>query len=417
MPRPCVLARPGPARPGRRAARWPARPVPRPCGGPARAVGGSQSTASTTTARVRAGPRSSSRGGFAVGRDQPHAGRPVSLERGDDRRPDAVVAAVRVADADHDRAPARSPALDRQVEEVRRAGDARVVVADRRSHCAVSASSSRSRRAGTTRRRSSSIAAWFCDVGGTIVGRRRSGRRRRARSGGTAGPRGASLTPCPTPARGGTSTNGRLRRLVRLDHAAAPRRPRRQSRPRAPRCCGTGCGRPAQPGAAAACLRGQRRQPLRGQRVPGQRPGEVPAAGQRGVQRGRVRDLLLDDVLAEVAAPNASPPAVATLAALDRVPVRVVHGQQLVVVVEVGEVEPGHPVHRGQRVVERAAAAARPARAARPGRRPVEAADAHVDRVDGPAADQLQDRVAGLLQRQPPLHDGAVVAGHLDAPG
>jgi hypothetical protein len=46
----------------------------------------------------------------------------------------------------------------------------------------------------------------------------------------------------------------------------------------------------------------------------------------------------------------------------------------------------------------------------------VEAADAHVDRVDGAAADRGEDLIAGL-QRQAPLDHGAVVLGHVDGAG
>ena len=102
------------------------------------------------------------------------------------RRADAVVAAVLVADADdHGRAP-RSPALDGEVEEVRRAGDARVVVADRplaqRGQRLVVEVAGWPRRRGAGRPRSrpgsARSAARSSPTG--------SARRRRARSGGRA---------------------------------------------------------------------------------------------------------------------------------------------------------------------------------------------------------------------------------------
>jgi hypothetical protein len=47
----------------------------------------------------------------------------------------------------------------------------------------------------------------------------------------------------------------------------------------------------------------------------------------------------------------------------------------------------------------------------------VEAAHAHVDRVDLPSSDDRHDRVPGLLHLQPLFDDLAVVAGHLDGSG
>ena len=55
----------------------------------------------------------------------------------------------------------------------------------------------------------------------------------------------------------------------------------------------------------------------------------------------------------------------------------------------VGEVEAGHPAHGLERVIERPAQRLGERGELGPGGGPVEAADAHVDRVDGPAADQL----------------------------
>ena len=44
----------------------------------------------------------------------------------------------------------------------------------------------------------------------------------------------------------------------------------------------------------------------------------------------------------------------------------------------------------------------------------MKSADPRVDRVDGSAADRLEDRVAGLLQMQPALEDLAPVLSHRD---
>ena len=79
-------------------------------------------------------------------------------------------------------------------------------------------------------------------------------------------------------------------------------------------------------------------------------------------------------------------------------------GQHLVVVLEVGELEPGRPGHGVQRQVKRGAQLLGQRRHLGPGRRPVETAHPDVDRMDRPAADQFHDRVPGLLQLQPSLH-------------
>ena len=90
---------------------------------------------------------------------------------------------------------------------------------------------------------------------------------------------------------------------------------------------------------------------------------------------------------------------------------------ELIVALEVWEIETGGPAHRVE------------GRLARPfqplgkrfefalARRAVEAADPHIDRMDLASAEQRHDLVAGLLQRQPALHDIAVVARHLDRAG
>ncbi len=161
-------------------------------------------------------------------------------------------------------------------------------------------------------------------------------------------------------------------------------------------------------------LAGQRREPLLAQRVPGDRPGQVPPpTGQGGVQRGGVCDVLLDDVLLEVADGEGQPAVRGRGTGLDRVASRFDQCEQFVVVVEVGNVEAGHPLHCGQCVVPRPAQRFGQRVQLGPRRYPVEAADPDVDGVDGPAAEQGEKLVAGLLDGQPAFHDGPVVAGHL----
>ncbi len=170
----------------------------------------------------------------------------------------------------------------------------------------------------------------------------------------------------------------------------------------------------AEPGGASG-LAGERGQPARVQRVPGQRPGQVPAAvGQVRMQRGGVRDLLLDHVLVPAGGGEGQARAGLHGAPLDGIRAGPGQRQQVGLARVVREVEPGDPGDGGQRVVERAAE--RVGERGEFGRSggPVEAADADVDRVDGPAAHHLHDGVPGLLQGQAALDEVAPGRGHLD---
>jgi len=82
-----------------------------------------------------------------------------------------------------------------------------------------------------------------------------------------------------------------------------------------------------------------------------------------------------------------------------------------------GEIETCYPAHGVQRAVERPAQRLGQRDELGPGRDPVEAAEADVDRVDGPAADHLHDGVPGLLQGQAALDEVAPGRGHLDPAG
>ena len=100
----------------------------------------------------------------------------------------------------------------------------------------------------------------------------------------------------------------------------------------------------------------------------------------------------------------------------ERIFVRMAHRDEDVVALAVGEVEPGDPAHdlaRGvappfQRLGKLGELALL--------RHAVEAADAHVDRMDLASADEVHDVVAGLLHLQPALDRVAVVARHVDEP-
>ena len=150
------------------------------------------------------------------------------------------------------------------------------------------------------------------------------------------------------------------------------------------------------------------------ERVPGQRPGQVAVPVEGGVQRGRVRDLLLGDMIGELAGREGQAGGGGEAAPLEGVAAGVAGGEQVVLQLEVGEVEGGGPADRVQGQVQCPAEPLGQRAQLGRCRRPVEAADPDVDRVDGPAADQFEDGVAGLLQLQAAFHDVAVIARQRD---
>ncbi len=104
-------------------------------------------------------------------------------------------------------------------------------------------------------------------------------------------------------------------------------------------------------------------------------------------------------------------------AAVDRVLALALGPQadQLVGALQLGELEPRGEPHRRQRLL--AAALQLPAQLLQlaPLGRPVEAADADVDRVHRAAADDLDQPVAGLLRPQPAFDHVGVLGGHREA--
>ena len=82
----------------------------------------------------------------------------------------------------------------------------------------------------------------------------------------------------------------------------------------------------------------------------------------------------------------------------------------------VGEVEAGHPPDGVEREVAGALEAGCEAGQLPLGRHPVEATDAHVDGMDGPTTDQLDQLVADLLQLEATLHHVPMVGGEVDDP-
>jgi hypothetical protein len=91
--------------------------------------------------------------------------------------------------------------------------------------------------------------------------------------------------------------------------------------------------------------------------------------------------------------------------------------QEDAVGLEVGEVEARDPAHGGEGVVAGAQQRLAQGPQLALARQPVEAAQAHVDRVDLAAAEHHHDVVADLLQAQAPLDDLAVVLRQVDAAG
>ncbi len=99
---------------------------------------------------------------------------------------------------------------------------------------------------------------------------------------------------------------------------------------------------------------------------------------------------------------------------VERILARRPQRHELVVALAIGEIEARHPAHRRQRDITRTLQrldqrAQFPSR-----RRAIEAANAHIHRMDRAAAEQFQDLVADLLQLQALAHDIAMVLRHLD---
>ena len=150
---------------------------------------------------------------------------------------------------------------------------------------------------------------------------------------------------------------------------------------------------------------GERREPVAAQRVARERPAEVDAAvGAARVECVRALDVLFGEVLVVLrwercrgrGRTTMRPSSIAYVALLGQ-------RNELTGNLAFGEVEARRPAHRLERrfacalerIDERAQLRAR--------RRAIEAADAHVDRMDLATADQREDLVARLLQREPAL--------------
>jgi hypothetical protein len=128
-----------------------------------------------------------------------------------------------------------------------------------------------------------------------------------------------------------------------------------------------------------------------------------------------VRDLRFGEVLVVFADGDVKPPAGHDVPAGDRVFVRMTERDERVVAVEVRKREGGHPADGFQGVLAGLLQLSGEGEQLAPGRCPVEAADADVDGVDGPAADDLHQPVAGLLEPQPALQQFGAFVGHVQA--
>ena len=162
----------------------------------------------------------------------------------------------------------------------------------------------------------------------------------------------------------------------------------------------------------------ERGEPVAVQRVPGERPAEVDAAvAQARVQRIRALYVLLAEVCVVLGRREVEPGCRDDPAALDRVLVRARQRDELAIDGAIREVEACDPAHRFERgdprplerLAELEELAAR--------RRAVEAADAHVDRMDLPAAHDGHEAVARLLQGKSSLDRGGCVPRELDRSG
>ncbi len=161
----------------------------------------------------------------------------------------------------------------------------------------------------------------------------------------------------------------------------------------------------------------ERRQLGRVERVARERADEVVAdARERRVQRVRALDVRLGEVLLVLRDVDVEARARDDAAALDRVLARLAQRDEGVVLLVVGEVEAGHPARELDRRVAGPLELRHESGQLTPGRRPVHAADAQVDGVHGAPADDVHDRVAGLLQAQRHLDEVAAVARQLDGP-
>ena len=156
-------------------------------------------------------------------------------------------------------------------------------------------------------------------------------------------------------------------------------------------------------------------QPVEVQRIARQRPDQVGAAAlEQRMQRRRMRHLaLLEFALVvgdvEVQAATGHQPAL-----VERIFVRMAQGDELVVALDPREGKPRHPAHQFDGRLAGAAQLRGQRRQLGTARHPVEAADADVDRVDLAPAEQADDRIAGLLQRQGAAHPLAVLGSHAD---
>ena len=173
----------------------------------------------------------------------------------------------------------------------------------------------------------------------------------------------------------------------------------------------------AQAGTPRRLLR-ERRQPLEIEAVAGERPDQVRAtAAQARMQRGRAREMDFLEMVVILRGGDVEAAVRDDAALVERIFVRVSQRDKSVVPLALGKVEPSGPAHGFDRCIARPFEAFGERLEFAPARRAVEAADAHIDRMDLAPAEQCHDLVANLLQRETAAHNVAMVAGHVDSAG
>ena len=126
--------------------------------------------------------------------------------------------------------------------------------------------------------------------------------------------------------------------------------------------------------------------------------------------------MLLDHVVLEVLGTDVEAERRDQSAPRDRVLPGMCERDELAEPLVIGELEAGHPPDGLEGEIAGALETGCEAGQLPLGRHPVEATDAHVDGMDGPTTDQLDQLVADLLQLQTTLHPVPMVGGEVDDP-
>ena len=154
------------------------------------------------------------------------------------------------------------------------------------------------------------------------------------------------------------------------------------------------------------------------ERIPGQGPGQVVETTlDPGLQGSGPGDVLFDHQVGELGGGDVEAVGRRDPTGLDRVAPGAPQGDEAIIALDLGEVEPRHPLDGGQSGVEGQVQGLGQGSDPVLGGGAVEAAHLDVDGVDGPTADRLHELVAGPLQRQPAFDGGPVPCRQLDGVG